>query len=222
MLRALGPLILFLSLALASNPAAPLAAAGAFEGTADPRAFVRTTWSTSDGLPQNTISAILQTRDGYLWLGTFCGLLRFDGVTFTVFTVANTRELRSNRILALHEDPSGTLWIGTELGGVARYRQGAFLPALTKSNGLPNDRVAGIVDAPDGVWLATLGGVVRLQADRIVESYVSNASLPSNEGEAGSSEGAGGLWGCAGTLLHLKNGGLAPVPPGDICSHTAR
>ena len=48
-------------------------------------------WSTDEGLPQNTVSAILQTRDGYLWLATAGGLVRFDGLRFTVFDKGNTK-----------------------------------------------------------------------------------------------------------------------------------
>ena len=51
--------------------------------------YLRTTWTTENGLPQNTITAICQTPDGYLWLGTFGGLARFDGVKFTVFNTTN-------------------------------------------------------------------------------------------------------------------------------------
>jgi len=63
--------------------------------------YIHTVWTTEDGLPQNAISAIVQTHDGYLWLGTFGGLARFDGITFTVFTAANSEGLKDNRILAL-------------------------------------------------------------------------------------------------------------------------
>ena len=68
-------------------------------------------WTTDNGLPQNSVSAIVQTRDGYLWLTTFDGLVRFDGVRFTVFDKSNTRGLSSNRFTALHEDKDGTLWV---------------------------------------------------------------------------------------------------------------
>ena len=53
-------------------------------------------WQTEDGLPQNSVLSIVQTPDGYLWLGTFNGLVRFDGVRFDSFTVGNTPELRSD------------------------------------------------------------------------------------------------------------------------------
>jgi signal transduction histidine kinase/ligand-binding sensor domain-containing protein len=84
------------------------------------------TWSTQDGLPQRSVFSIIQTRDGYLWLSTFDGLVRFDGVRFTVFDKSNTEGLTTNRFTALYEDKDGTLWAGTGDGSLTRYRDGAF------------------------------------------------------------------------------------------------
>jgi len=83
-------------------------------------AFVCRAWGTEAGLPQNTVNAIVQTRDGYLWLGTQGGLARFDGVRFTVFGL--TDGLPSAQVRALCEDAEGNLWIGTSSGGVCRMR----------------------------------------------------------------------------------------------------
>jgi signal transduction histidine kinase/ligand-binding sensor domain-containing protein len=88
--------------------------------------FLRTHWTTEDGLPQNSVVAIAQTPDGYLWLGTFGGLARFDGVKFTIFNTGNTPALQGNRITALHVGRDGALWIGTETGEIARLRDGGF------------------------------------------------------------------------------------------------
>src|ERR1041385_6042843 len=70
-------------------------------------------WSEGDGLPQGSVQTVIQTRDGYLWVGTRDGLARFDGVKFTVFQAENTPGLESNDIRALCEDRSGVIWIGT-------------------------------------------------------------------------------------------------------------
>jgi len=92
--------------------------------TASP--FLQTHWTTENGLPQNTVTAIAQTRDGYLWLGTFGGLARFDGVKFTIFNSANTPGLISNRFTSLYVDNEGLLWIGTEAGEVLSFQDGQF------------------------------------------------------------------------------------------------
>jgi signal transduction histidine kinase/ligand-binding sensor domain-containing protein len=88
-------------------------------------------WTTDTGLPQNTVRAIVQTRDGYLWLTTFDGLARFDGVRFTVFDKSNTPAITNNRFTALYEDKDGTLWAGAEQGEVVAYRNGVFTPYIS-------------------------------------------------------------------------------------------
>ncbi len=97
-------------------------------------------WNTKEGLPQNTISAITQTRDGYLWLATYDGLVRFDGVRFTIFDKSNSRSIQSNRLNSLYEDSAGALWIGTQLGGITRYINGEF-KTFTTADGLPDSTV---------------------------------------------------------------------------------
>ena len=93
------------------------------------------TWTTDEGLPQKSVFSIIQTRDGYLWLSTFDGLVRFDGVRFTVFDKSNTKGLTSNRFTALYEDKDGTLWAGMGDGSLTRYRDGVFT-TITRTAGM--------------------------------------------------------------------------------------
>ncbi|HXQ71676.1 MAG TPA: two-component regulator propeller domain-containing protein, partial [Pyrinomonadaceae bacterium] len=97
-------------------------------------------WTTDNGLPQNSIYSIIQTRDGYLWIATFDGLVRFDGVQFKVFNKSNTKGLSTNRFTALYEDKDGTLWAGTSDGGLTRYRDGVFTSS-TVADGVPEGPV---------------------------------------------------------------------------------
>ncbi|MGI8639643.1 MAG: ligand-binding sensor domain-containing protein [Pyrinomonadaceae bacterium] len=83
-------------------------------------------WTTDNGLPQNTVHSIVQTPNGYLWLATLDGLVRFDGVRFTVFNKQNTKSINSNRFSQLVVDVRGDLWIRTEDNRVARYSDGKF------------------------------------------------------------------------------------------------
>jgi len=89
--------------------------------SASPNYLVRA-WQAEQGLPQNKVTAVLQTRAGYLWVGTYSGLARFDGVRFTVFDGNNTPELRNSRVTSLFESPDGTLWIGDESGQITQGR----------------------------------------------------------------------------------------------------
>ena len=95
---------------------------------ASPNYFVRA-WQAEQGLPQNKVTAVVQTHDGYLWVGTYSGLARFDGVRFTVFDENNTPELHSSRVTSLFETADDTLWIGDENGQVTEYRNGRFKAA---------------------------------------------------------------------------------------------
>src|SRR5262247_295906 len=83
-------------------------------------------WTADNGLPQNSVRDIVQTRDGYLWVTTFDGLVRFDGVRFTVFNKSNSPGLPSNRFTSLFEDRAGDLWATLETGEVVRRHQGHF------------------------------------------------------------------------------------------------
>src|SRR5215510_8582359 len=66
----------------------------------DSEHYLVSSWSTESGLPQNSVTSIVQTRDGYLWLGTFGGVARFDGVRFVTYDSGNTQSLHSNGIQA--------------------------------------------------------------------------------------------------------------------------
>ena len=84
-------------------------------------------WNTENGLPQNSVVGIAQTPDGYLWLATFDGLARFDGVRFKVFRKLDTPELPTNRLADLFVDPEGRLWILTEIANkIVVYERGRF------------------------------------------------------------------------------------------------
>ncbi len=84
------------------------------------------TWTAKDGLPARTIEAMTQTPDGYLWLATHGGLVRFDGVNFKTFSSANTPGLVHNTILSIAVDAKGTLWLGTDWDGFGKFENGRY------------------------------------------------------------------------------------------------
>src|SRR2546423_7767872 len=113
-------------------------------------------WTVEDGLPQNRISALAQTPDGYLWIGTWSGLARFDGVRFTVYNEVNTPRMVSQVINALAVDIDGTLWIGTA-DGLLKYRNRQFT-RFTEKEGLPGSMVWRLTASRSGgVWMHTDG-----------------------------------------------------------------
>jgi signal transduction histidine kinase/ligand-binding sensor domain-containing protein/ActR/RegA family two-component response regulator len=124
-------------------------------------------WQTGQGLPQNSVYAIRQTRDGYLWLGTEEGLVRFDGVRFVVHDKHNTPAIRHNWIQSLVETSDGSLWIAIVGGGLARYKDGSF-QSYSTSQGLPSDSVWDLAEDGDGsLWIATDAGLARFRDGRI-------------------------------------------------------
>jgi len=119
-------------------------------------------WDVDDGLPDDAIAAITQTRDGYLWIGTARGLARFDGVRFRLFTAANTPALVSGNIRFLTEDSDGALWISLSRGGIVRHRKGAFETMARPTDNPANWPTSLVADSEGGVWL----GLPRLRAAR--------------------------------------------------------
>ena len=124
--------------------------------------FGHQTWVTENGLPQNTVQAIIQTRDGYLWIGTQEGLARFDGLNFTVFDKKSVPAFKSNDIRFLHEDQQARLWISTSYGLVC-FHNGQFT-SFTENEGLPDNSVGPVVEDNSGnVWIGTAGGLTRFE-----------------------------------------------------------
>jgi signal transduction histidine kinase/ligand-binding sensor domain-containing protein len=152
-------------------------------------------WTADTGLPQNIIRAIHQTPDGYLWLATLDGLVRFDGVRFTVFNKMNSPGINSNRFIALYEDREGALWLGTESSGVTRYHQGRFT-SYTMQHGLASNVVPGISGDREGNVLVLSGNQV-MRWDQ--GKFFSVATIPpSNDLGMGQTviarEKKGGFW----------------------------
>lgn len=124
-------------------------------------------WTTEEGLPQGSVRAIAQTADGYLWLATLDGLVRFDGVRMTVLTSADVA-LQSNRLTALQVDRQDALWIGTEDGGIVK-RTAAGFRAYGQASGLPPGPVFALASDREGrLWASTTATWVMLVGERWV------------------------------------------------------
>lgn len=147
-------------------------------------------WTVGNGLPNNAINAILQTRDGYLWLATSDGLARFDGLRFTVFQHGNTQGIEGNRFYSLYEDHDGALWAGA-FGMVLRYREGQFVTFDAK-DGVPSDEIYHIeADARGQLWLSGLRKHVAQWRDGKFAAYDLSACLPGRIPDPGIRNG---LW----------------------------
>jgi len=133
-------------------------AASALDPHAPLTHFGHQTWRTENGLPQNSVHAILQTRDGFLWLATEGGLARFDGYGFTNFDKESSPALPNNDIRCLLEDQHGALWIGTA-NGLVRWDHG-HATNFTTADGLPADTLQSLHEGKDGtLWVLTAAGL---------------------------------------------------------------
>lgn len=114
-------------------------------------------WTTDNGLPQVSVNSIRQTRDGFIWITTFGGLVRYDGLRFQVFNTGNTKGLRASRFSRLEEDGHGNLWMSTEGQGLTRYKDGVFT-TYTTENGLPDNFIAALWIGPNGELVIEVTG----------------------------------------------------------------
>ena len=137
--------------------------------------FLVDVWESGAGeqkLPQSSVIAITQTRDGYLWLGTLNGLVRFDGTRFTVFNNANTPGLDCNTIVNLFEDSRTNLWVGTEPGGVVLIKSDGSFQKLDIGRGGHEKRLMSTCeDSTGAVWLYTAGGQLARYRDGKTETW---------------------------------------------------
>jgi diguanylate cyclase (GGDEF)-like protein len=119
-------------------------------------------------LPQNTVHSILQSRDGYLWISTYEGVVRTDGVTYTILDRQSTGGgLSASGVLDMHEGRDGSLWFGTFLGGVSRFRQGTW-SHWGEPEGLEGQFARSVCEAGDGtIWVGTNSGLFTIKADRV-------------------------------------------------------
>jgi ligand-binding sensor domain-containing protein/signal transduction histidine kinase len=161
-------------------------------------------WTSDSGLPQNSITTILQTRDGYIWLGTQEGLVRFDGVRFTVFDTRNTKALSDDWVQALLQTRDGTLWIGT-VAGLVSMKDGAFSPRFPDR--LSHAAVEALFEGRDGsVWVGS-----ELGASRIVDGRITTFSrpdgLPAPRVRAIAEDARGALWVGGNWGLARREGG---------------
>jgi signal transduction histidine kinase/ligand-binding sensor domain-containing protein len=128
--------------------------------------FIVDSWSTENGLPDNEVISIVQSADGYLWIGTLNGLARFDGNKFTPFDEMNTPGLNSDRIVFLYEDRQTNLWIGTQSSGLQMIRNGQVKSFEKETEGL-GPVTAASEDAGSDIYFLSENGVARYHAGQM-------------------------------------------------------
>jgi signal transduction histidine kinase/ligand-binding sensor domain-containing protein len=166
-------------------------------------------WQVGEELEQTPVTAVVQSRDGYLWLGTYTGLVRFDGVRVTVFDSVTAPGLMNSRVTSLYEDADGVLWIGHETGELTRMSGGEFRP-IGRARGWVGGSLDAIsADEHGDLWLLSdTGLLVRWRDGHVVE--VPGGGAGSRKTSL-SRERDGKLWITAnGNAATLRQGELVP------------
>jgi signal transduction histidine kinase/ligand-binding sensor domain-containing protein/CheY-like chemotaxis protein len=153
--------------------------------------YVHMVWDGERGLPQNSVSALVQTRDGYIWFGTQEGLVRFDGVRFTIYDRTREPTLKHNFVTALVEDRDGVLWVGFNDGSVVRRADGQFAAVPSPAG----SSITALARHTDGsIWIGTREHGVFVYDAGVFQMIDSTSGLPSRRVHALLSDPTGGMW----------------------------
>ncbi len=137
--------------------------------------YIQTTWTSKEGLPGDSITDLMQDSMGYVWIGTYGGPVRFDGVEFEIFTKYKNEGFKGISARVIIEDRRGAIWIGTNGNGVARWRDGKF-SMYTEEHRLPDNSIRSLFEDRDGtIWVGTTKGVGRIRG----KDFTSIDSAPS-------------------------------------------
>ncbi len=162
-------------------------------------------WQSQDGLPEETVQAFAQTSDGYLWVGTSGGLLRFDGARFRLFAHENTPAFGENSVFCLLAAHDGRLWIGTDGSGLIEMQNGVFR-AYTAQNGQSAGFVRALAEDHNGLlWVATDDGLFWAKNGRL-ERADRPLGLPVFNVHAVLEDHTGRIWVGGSRLYSVKDG----------------
>jgi len=182
-----------------------LPAAAQEDAAAENWNYTARSWQSQNGLPGETVQAFSQTPDGYLWVGTSEGLVRFDGAHFTLFSHENTPALHESSVFCLLTGRDGRLWIGTEGGGLAEMHDGNFR-AYTAADGMTGNFVRSLFEDRAGIlWVATDEGLFRLESGKFVR-VDDQPGMPANSFHAIAEDDAGRIWAGAPHLFAILHG----------------
>jgi ligand-binding sensor domain-containing protein/signal transduction histidine kinase len=155
--------------------------------------YIHDSWRTDAGLPGNEIRSVIQSRDGYIWIATAKGLVRFDGVTFTRFSPSEKMQTKAIYPTTMFEDQERNLWIGSWGVGLFKLRDGEFT-RYTKRDGLPSYVVFTFCeDKENNLWIGTEEGLVRSKDGKFY-TYTTKDGLSNNNIRALYLDRNGGLW----------------------------
>jgi ligand-binding sensor domain-containing protein/signal transduction histidine kinase len=177
-----------------------------------PQDLAMRVWTKQQGLPDDSVTSVLQTRDGYLWVGTSGGLARFDGVRFVLIAPRSQPPNTPICVTALCEDSAGRLWIGTQASGLLCY-VGGLVTRLPGTGSLPDGTINSIADdAAGNLWLGTPSGLSRLAGAQLTR-FTARDGLPNDFVSSVHVARSGTVWiSTRGGMCQFKDGRIYPFP----------
>ena len=140
--------------------------------------YVSKQWTTEDGLPGMTITTVMQDKTGYIWIGTYDGLVRFDGVEFTTFSRSTDKRFDFASARSLYQASDDTIWIGHNDEGVTSIAPDDTISKYTMEDGLPNNKVNAICeDNSHNIWLGTASGICYITPQKEIKTPEGLAEL---------------------------------------------
>ena len=173
--------------------------------------YIHSSWNTDDGLPQNSVSALTQSQNGYIWFGTEEGLVRFDGVTFATFDKQTDPAFRVNDIVTMIETRDGSIWSGTRGGGIVVF-DGIQFSSINDSTGLGSNFITTLSEDQEGhVWIGTYGGGLAKYNRGVITNYDAEAGFTAEFVSEVVQDQAKNLWiGTEQGLFRFHNNTFSP------------
>ena len=181
------------------------------------------TWTRQNGLPVNGITALAQTKDGYIWMGSSNGIVRFDGVDFKTIDIGGLRSVRYAYVATIFPARDGGLWVGLENSGFGHFDGRVFSPLSREAWGGEHANVRGILEDDDGrIWVGTPGGVSRIDLKTGGYEVLLRTTDDANYNVLGGSKDQTGrlFFGTVDAGVHLWDHGRHAVVLDDELKHT--
>jgi signal transduction histidine kinase/ligand-binding sensor domain-containing protein len=198
--------ICFASILLAGGPAIRARALDSNVTSSQANLWQTRSWQTDEGLPDNEVTGVVQTRDGHLWVATLGGLMRFDGERFEAFSTTHLRKVPNRVVLTMYQDRGGQLWLVMDRGVVIRVHDTAAR-VFDGADGFTYLRgTTAAEDSEGGVWFICGNDVCRIKGDR-VERFGAKEGFPAGENISLAADAKGQLWFASGMAVGIFKAG---------------
>lgn len=143
--------------------------------------YVPRAWTAADGLPGNSITDVIQSEDGYLFIGTYGGLVRFDGVEFVTMNRAADPKYDFMSARSIMEDSRGNIWVGANDEGAFCLLKNGDMLSFSVADGLPNNSIRNFCEDKDGnIWIGTSSGIACVSSDYKIVQLPGFDQIPNN------------------------------------------